>query len=450
MTIDLAALEAAAPSQFDWSVSVDDLPEHGAARVDVGFRWRDGLGTPVSGAGRIWLPDSLDGAAPVIVAAGYELYESGVSPWLGEGFVVATTVAPDPATVGTGTNPISRGTNLDVSFLHGLRLAPFVDDAHVFVIGGSAGGYMTLMLAAETFPLAGAMPEVPIVNLGYTVAYWLGNHDVAKAPDVDGGPPRMPYLASLITLGNEARALYGDGPESEAFFTHSPVAHVDRITCPVSVCFSTGDNLVPIAQVGAPEAVGVEVLDGRANGITMVAGDLLPVGPGHVRLLDVLAGELVELRTIPVAPGTELRDLDDAEAMARAVVLHLPAGDRRWTVSIIDEGPPGEDVPHYRYNVAPNHDAFRQKHASRPPALDQLDEAKLQLLVDRWSGREWLGPGPAQLDTPDAEQADVARGLRTWCSISPAHAARFFALVASSAEARAAFDADLLRELDGP
>ena len=39
--------------------------------------------------------------------------------------------------------------------LHITRALSFVDDSRVIISGGSAGGWMTLMLAAETFPLSG-------------------------------------------------------------------------------------------------------------------------------------------------------------------------------------------------------------------------------------------------------------------------------------------------------
>ena len=63
-----------------------------------------------------------------------------------------------------------------------VRAMPFVDDAHVVIGGGSAGGYMTLMLAAETFPLAGAAPDVPPVNWGYNAAYFFKQKDLIARP----------------------------------------------------------------------------------------------------------------------------------------------------------------------------------------------------------------------------------------------------------------------------
>ena len=53
------------------------------------------------------------------------------------------------------------------------RALPWVDDTRVVIGGGSAGGWMTLLLAAETFPLAGAAPDVPPVNWGYNARLFL-------------------------------------------------------------------------------------------------------------------------------------------------------------------------------------------------------------------------------------------------------------------------------------
>ena len=110
---------------------------------------------------------------------------------------------------------------------------------------------MTLLLAAETFPLAGAAPDVPPVNWGYNGGVFL--QATRKAGPAGGTAAKMPALFGVGTLlkplADCATArITTTRPGSP---THpSPRCRPSR--CPVSVYFSTtADVLVPINQVGA-------------------------------------------------------------------------------------------------------------------------------------------------------------------------------------------------------
>ena len=105
------------------------------------------------------------------------------------------------------------------------------------------------MLAAETFPLAGAAPDVPPVNWGYNGAYFFKQLD--KAAPKTGGVSRLPAFFAVGTMLDACRTVYGTHYDDETWFAHSPIAHVPTITCPVSVYWTTADMLVPMNQVGA-------------------------------------------------------------------------------------------------------------------------------------------------------------------------------------------------------
>src|SRR4029079_1773151 len=193
----------------------------------------------------VYLPGAVrDGAKlPLYFAAGYEMDDTGASALLRRGFAVVTPRALE-------ANPLIRTASPDVVLLHVARSLPVVDDAHVVIGGGSAGGYMTLMLAAETFPLAAAAPDVPPVNWGYNAAYFFKQKDVL-APPRGTTASRVPVLHAVGSMLAAATRVYGDDFGDATWFAHSPVAHVPTITCPVQVNWSTADVLVPIDQVGA-------------------------------------------------------------------------------------------------------------------------------------------------------------------------------------------------------
>ena len=102
---------------------------------------------------KIFVPSALHvdptATAPLYYSAGYELDDGAAGLVLSRGWIVVTPHQIE-------ANPLVRTPNCDVALLHLARSLPFVDDSRVLIAGGSAGGTMTLMLAAETDEFAGA------------------------------------------------------------------------------------------------------------------------------------------------------------------------------------------------------------------------------------------------------------------------------------------------------
>ena len=146
-------------------------------------------------------------------------------------------------------------------------------------------GDMTLMLAAETFPLAGAMADVPPVNWGFNAAYFFKQLD--KAGPRDGGAPRLPFVSAVGTMLKGCTDVYGGEFGDATWFVHSPVAQVATITCPVSALWTTADMLVPINQVGSR---WVQSFDQSKfpDGFTMDPAKLMDSREGRLTLMDVL------------------------------------------------------------------------------------------------------------------------------------------------------------------
>jgi hypothetical protein len=78
----------------------------------------------------------------------------------------------------------------------------------------------------------------------------------------------------------------------------------------------------------------------------------------------------------------------------------------------------------------------------------QLTASKLERLMDRYAGKEWLPSRLKHLDFPEAERADVVRGLRTYVLAGPAHARRFGELYAQLPAARRVLGPDVVREFE--
>ena len=155
----------------------------------------------------------------------------------------------------------------------------------VIITGGSAGGWMTLMLAAETFPLAGAAPDVPPVNWGYNGAYFFKQLDKAQHRRRAAAIPDFRLSLRSARCSGPAAPSTAPHYDDENWFAHSPVAHVPTITCPVSVYWTTADMLVPMNQVGA---VWVQPFDKSKfpDGFTMEPVKLLSSREGRLTLMD--------------------------------------------------------------------------------------------------------------------------------------------------------------------
>ncbi|HEX3152046.1 MAG TPA: prolyl oligopeptidase family serine peptidase [Gemmataceae bacterium] len=415
-----------------------------AAKVNVAFNYRDPKGGKnKEGKAAIYLPgvvhDDAKATLPLFFAAGYEIDDNAASAHLRRGYAVVT-----PRTL--ETNPLIRTTSPDIALLHIARALPFVDDAHVVIGGGSAGGYMTLMLAAETFPLAAAAPDVPPVNWGYNAAYFFKQSKIL-APVAGEFVSKVPVLASVGTMLATATDVYGGDFGDATWFAHSPVAHVPTITCPVQVNWSTADVLVPIDQVGAKWVKAFDVKK-FPTGFTMDPTKLTTTKEGHTRLLDVLPEGSYELFEVALPAGALKAGAPAGSGGPRSGELPLST-TKQWSIAIIDEGPPEPQVGHLKYTVSWTREKYLEQAKSAKIAANQLTATKLERLMDRFVGKEWLPSKLNHLDEHAGEMVDVLRGLRTYTKASPANAATFAELYAKLPATKQVLDAAFVKELVG-
>jgi hypothetical protein len=410
------------------SASVPGIPRP-VAKLNVTFAYRDPHGKQKEGKAAVYLPNAVRDDAkaklPLFFAAGYELDDNGASGYLRRGFAVVTPRALE-------TNPLIRTASPDIALLHMARSLPFVDDAHVVIGGGSAGGYMTLMLAAETFPLAAAAPDVPPVNWGYNAAYFFKQKSIL-APAIGENMSKVPVLNAVGVMLAPATGVYGDDFGDATWFAHSPVAHVSTITCPVQVDWTTADVLVPMDQVSTKY---VQPFDAKAfpKGFTTDPLKLTDTKYGHTRLFDVLPESEYEVFVRKVKKDSKPEELPISST-------------KRWSITILDEGPPEPNVGHTKYPVPHPRTKFLDAAKTAKIPADQLTPAKLERLMDRYTGKEWLPSPLKHLDEPASEKADVLRGLQTYVRASPENAKAFAELYAKLPKERQVLEATAVKEL---
>ena len=405
-------------------LSVSERNVHGVAVVTatVELMYPDMYGKDHLGQANIFLPASLRDnptrRVPLMHNAGYEIDETSAAGLLAKGYAVCTPHA-EPL------HPLHRNVNLDLAILHATRSLPFVDPLRVSIQGGSAGGWMTLMLTADAFPLVCSMPDVPLIHFGYNIAYLEANREAATAQH-GADKPNMPYLAAVSTITDRVKPFYGMPYESVTYLGVSPLAHIDTITAPTLTTFSTADVLVPIDQVSP------SLTQRRDPSLFLKEYDSamttrFPGIRGKRTLLEALGSRRYDLFTVPVAIGLPRIKLGAAPP-SETKQITLPFSQRKiWSITVIDEGAAEPSDAHTKYVWGMNHEPFRKWAEERGVTADQLTMPKLQRLMMRLKGEAWRpirvrseGRGEEidgnQMDYPEAERADVTLGLTAFAT----------------------------------
>ncbi len=396
-----------------------DAKGSAAGWVDVSLEFPGLDGKPETGEGRIFLPARLrtdSGPLPLIHNAGYELDPAGAAGWLKQGYVVST-IRNHPL------NPLGRGYLLDAAFLNAARALPFVDPGAVGVNGGSAGGWMTLMLASSTFPLIWAMPDVPPLHWNYNADFIARNKERSGRLGSDGKPV-LPFTHAVSAITDQDRSVFGTDFLSPEWLSYSPLAQLDTITGPVMAIFTTADMLVPINQVGREF---VRPIDPKRfpEGFSFEYDPRTPRIDGKWTLTQLLNRRNREIFVIS-SVASQTRLTIDLRSNGPARRIEMPfSKSKQWSVVILDEGAPEPTVGHLKYVWDQNREPFRRHWESVGLRPDQLTSVKLMQLMHRYAGRAWrpmrIQPGGTgsirsanTLDWPEAEKYDVLLGLEAF------------------------------------
>jgi hypothetical protein len=104
---------------------------------------------------------------------------------------------------------------------------------------------------------------------------------------------------------------------------------------------------------------------------------------------------------------------------------------------------------HLKYHLGWTRDVFLERALAGKVAAGQLTPVKLERLMDRYAGKEWLPSRLKQLDSPEGERADVLRGLRTYVGAGAENAKTFARLYAKLPAAKQVLPAKVVKELSG-
>ena len=192
------------------------------------------------------------GKLPALCQVHYESPVKGAANHCAQGWAVVTPHYGSGEGEHALEAPVGDSYNLARAIIQWTRRLPFIDRSRLHITGGSAGGYMTLAMAADAFPVTSLVADAPVVNWDYTLNHIEANKPISLygTPDAKKESP-LPVLCAVTMIADWCFDVFGTDLAEERWYRLSPIAYLNRITCPASVLCATGDMLVPVGQFTA-------------------------------------------------------------------------------------------------------------------------------------------------------------------------------------------------------
>ena len=307
---------------------------------------------------------------------------------------------------------------------------------HLHIIGGSAGGYETLVVSAEMFPVSSDYAGQPVFNLPYNLNYFEHNRKYTSMMSSDGKSSMLPVLNVVTPLKDQAAEIFGDDLTDVKWYYLSPVSMLHRITCPIVVTGATGDMLCPAEQLTGKY---VHPFDGQGfpDGFTMDFRKLTLVKKAQKRLDEIIPASKLNMivlekpnDTVEMMSEHTLGQAAPPEAVSKMKPIEIKwSKTKQWTLLLHDEGAPSRYAGHFRYfwNEPPSW-SYSELYKTEVPAPSILNAAKLQRLIERYEcvvdSRVTLKDGTAvhRTNYPVLEKLDVVTSLLDYINMGSKHA----------------------------
>jgi len=359
---------------------------------------------------RLFLPEGAAGPMPLIYVPHYEMGEDAgeLREYLKKGWVVASVAEFENKYNGQLTDDDLVFNN---AALYTLRALPEIDKARIAVVGGSAGGYMTLMLNALQLGVCCSIANSPIANVYFNFYRYFqeaGQLNLQALEKLSGeqgdtddtekkekqpidvmkslmGVP-IPFLAGVSGLFMPILQNFPDLEDVERWEAFSPVALAELFCSPVMINHFTSDVLVPVDQISKRFTYDKP-------------GDSLP-DDFNARLPENCAGKLgYSLEERLPREETRVACIPVVDADEDSI---LPfAADKRFNLNIYDEGPvEGYGSHRVQMGTGRNDDTpYLEEMLSRTAAeTNVLTPEKLRSFLERYQGKSVQLPAHVGID----------------------------------------------------
>jgi len=346
---------------------------------------------------RLLMPAGVSKPMPLIFVPHYEMGEDAAELriYLGNGWAVAS-----PVEFGNKYN--GQLTDDDLVFNNAvfftLRHLPEIDRTRIAVVGGSAGGYMALMLNALQLGICCSIANAPITNVYFNFyryfieANSLNLKALANKP-VDIPEPAekkdvqpidimkrlmdlpIPFLAGVSGLFLPILQNFPDPKDMARWEAFSPVALAEMFCNPLMINHFTSDVLVPVDQISRRFTYDQP-------------GESLPAD-FNARLPADITGKLAcSLEERLPAEETRCECLPATDVDLDSILPY--AADKRFNLNIYDEGPV-EGYGSHRSQPGSGHaddtPYLAEMLAMTSVKTNVLTPAKLLLLLERYQGK---------------------------------------------------------------
>jgi hypothetical protein len=359
---------------------------------------------------RLYIPQKAQVPMPLIYVPHYEMGEDSLElrDYLSKGWMVASPTDFDNKYNGQLTDD---DLVLNNAALYTLRRLPEVDKNRIALVGGSAGGYMTLMLNALQLGICCSIANCPITNTYFNFygyfqeASKLNQQAWAKliAENGENAMPKekadnplelmkslmklpIPFVAGVSGMFQPILNNFLDPKDIERWEAFSPVALAELFCSPIMITHFTSDVLVPIDQI-------------TKRFTYAKPGDSLPED-FNSRIPENYPGKLkfsLEERLPGDETRTECMQAEDAEAEG---ALRFDA-DKRFNLNIYDDGPvEGYGSHRSQVSTARMEDTpYLETLLSRTAAkTNVLTPEKLRSFLDRYQGKSIQLPAHEGID----------------------------------------------------
>ena len=424
---------------FPGAVIVEEISLPTAAQqvgyVTITVPYLDIHGRKKLGQGRCYFTSEMlkqEKRSPVYIAAHYPISKERASDFCEQGFLAVTPFCekyPLEFVIGDSYNFM-------IALTQWSRRQSCADRSRFVIGGGSAGGYMTLAMGSEFFPIAALVSDLPCVNWAYGCNYLKMNENSSGCYSGAGEKSPLPVLALIVPGLRLATDIFGDDFRSNSWYTLSPISYVDRITAPTMVVCATGDMLCTFEQFTAREYYKLDASKFPAdykrdfdeltiNRKSRVRFDQA-ISSQRLLVHVISANKLIKEYTI----GNDLKLDRPLRSAEKAGLIDLPwSKDKQISLVVLDEGSPLAHLGHTRYEWNVSSKSFLDYNLNNQATLAQLTPKKLRRLMERFSGklrdvaRDKNGKKINRLNYKNLERRDIATGLLDYAQISEKHAA---------------------------
>ncbi len=430
---------------FDGAVHVENQQDlNSLSFVTVTIPYLGMNGETLKGQARFYYkPELLESndKIPVYCGVHYESSENTINTYIDMGMAVVTPYFGEiPIEF-----PLGNSINFSKAMIQWARRLPFADRAKMIFGGVSGGGYMTLAMGAEFFPLGALVSDLPCPNWIYGMNYLLDNQESSGCNLPPDAQKPLPVLALIAPGADLALSIFKNDMKSKTWYTLSTISYVDRITAPTMVLSATGDMLCTIEMITSKKFYTFNRGEFPDNYVRDLETLTLET-EGNVTLDNSIPKEKLATHIIPAPKDLHQFSLNDPKILDDAaydltppVEIERPwTKDKQWNIVILNEGAPLPYIGHNRYLWNTSNRTFVNYYKNRKADLEQLNAAKLKRLLERYSGElsevALLANGkPAnRLNFKQLEKLDVVIGLLDYANTGPAHARRLQELYESS------------------